>query len=742
MKRIGSLVILILLSISLAAQKKQYSSLVEALYAGSSLRGDGGPAGVRWMAGGESFSFTKREAGAQEIWVYHPDSQSEEKVFTSEGLTFPESEEAFRYRSFEWTADNSHMLFQTRFRPIWRYSGNADYYLWSLDQQSMQPVVEDAFTAEVSPDGTKVGYGKEGDLFVFDLASQTHRQLTFDGADKFYNGRFGWANEEEFGLVQAWEWSNDSRYIAFWQTDEREVPVYRLTDFEGQHPDYMEIPYPKVGDDPPRERLGVIDVETGEKKWLNLDPMGGYMPRIYWTSGEHTLAVVWMNRPQDHMKLYLIDVKSGEKQVILEERSDAWIDIFDFFAGELHLLYFPRETDSFFWVSDRDGYSHIYHYSYGGELLKQVTSGNFEVIGIKAIDPEREKLWYLSTEVSPLERNLYTVRFNGRKKERITGEPGNHRVDVSPSGAYFIDTYSDTETPSRTDLRSGNGKLVTRLAGNERTTAHLEEYAYAGRELFTFTASDGQKIDGYLVRPMDFDPSATYPLLLSVYGGPGSQGVFNSFESGGWTQYLAQQGFVVANINNRGNGGYGAGFEKVVHGQLGKWETRDFAEAALHLAEKPWIDRERIGIMGHSFGGFSAGTGLLKHPEVFRAGIVTAAITDHLNYDCILTEKYMGLYGDNREGYQESSMVQHAGGLEGKLLLVHSLMDDNVHPQNTFQFVRALIDSGKEFDLKIFPPGDHGVAWDMNSQIYLYTEYLRWLKENLMQAETEKEPAE
>ena len=230
---------------------------------------------------------------------------------------------------------------------------------------------------------------------------------------------------------------------------------------------------------------------------------------------------------------------------------------------------------------------------------------------------------------------------------------------------------------------------------------------------------------------MNFDPTKSYPLLMAVYGGPGSQGVYNTFEASGWNQYLAQQGYVIANINNRGNGGYGSAFEKVVYRQLGKWETHDFAEAALYLSQKPWIDRDRIGIMGHSYGAFSSGMSLLLHPDVFKSGIVTAAPTDQRNYDCILTEKNMGLYEGNEEGYKNSSMVAQAGKLEGKMLLVHSLMDDNVHPQNTFQFVTALIDAGKYFDLKIFPPGTHAVAYDMNSQLHLYNIYLDWLNENL-----------
>lgn len=731
MRRLTSFLLLILITLSVTAQKKRYTSLQEAMFAGMSLRGDRGPSGVEWIENSDQYSFTRSEQRTQQIWTYDIKTEAEVMVFSEGDFTFPDSEEAFKYRSFQWTRDYQYLLFQCNFERIWRNSGNADYYLYSLKDKSLKSITEGAFTAEVSPDGKKVGYGKDGDLFTFDLETGEHIQLTTDGADKFYNGRFGWANEEEFGLVQAWEWSNDSKYIAFWQSDEREVPVYKLTDFSGQHPEYMEIPYPKVGDNPPVERLGIINTENGEKEWLNFDPEGGYMPRIYWTSMENTLAVVWMNRAQDHLKLYLFDVVSGKKTMILEEKDDAWLDIFDFFAGEMHLFNFPEDMESFFWISDRDAYSHIYQYDYEGNVLGQVTSGAYDVVGIKAINPDKKTLYYLSCEVSPMDRKLYSVKFNGKGKKQLTTTPGNHRVNVAPEGKYFIDSYSDTKTPSTVDLREGNGKLIKNLAGHDRATAFLESHEYVQRELFSFVTSDGQKIDGYMIRPMNFDPQKSYPLLLAVYGGPGSQGVYNSFETSGWNQYLAQQGYVVANINNRGNGGYGSDFEKIVHKQLGKWETNDFAEAAEFLAKESWIDRDRIGIMGHSFGGFSAGMSLLLHPDVFKAGIVTAAISDHKNYDCVLTEKYMGLLDGNEEGYKNSSMVALAGNLEGKMMLVHSLMDDNVHPQNTFQLAKAMIDNGKSIDLKIYPPGTHGVAYDMKSRIFLYSEYLNWLNENL-----------
>jgi len=387
--------------------------------------------------------------------------------------------------------------------------------------------------------------------------------------------------------------------------------------------------------------------------------------------------------------------------------------------------------ESFFWISDRSGYSHIYQYDYKGKQLNQSTEGEYDVVSIKGIDSKKKMLHYLSCEISPMERNIFSGKFNGKSKKRITTAPGNHRVNMSPKGNYFIDSYSDISSPSSIDLRNGKGELITQLAGHDGATALLEAHEYAGKELFTFTTSDGQVIDGYIIKPMHFDSAKSYPLIMDVYGGPGAQGVYNTFETNGWHQWLAQNGYVIANINNRGNGGYGSAFEKCVYMHLGELETRDFAEAALFLSENTWVDRENIAIMGHSYGGFSAGISLLTHGDVFKAGIVASATANHLNYDNIYTERYMGLIDQNAEGYKQSSMITHAGQLEGEMMLVHGLMDDNVHPQNAFQLVKALIDNQKTIDLKIFPPGTHGLAYDMKSRIFLYSQYMDFFEKHL-----------
>lgn len=724
------LVVIAIITVPVHAQKKTYNNLREAMFSAGMLRGSSGPANVVWIKGGSQYSFTRFNQGVQEIWIHDIKSGEETIAFSASGMTFEDGSD-FRYRSFQWAGDYNYILFQTNFTPVWRYSGNADYYYYSTENKTLELLVEQAFTAEVSPDGTKLGYGKDGDLYMYTFSSGKTARFTDDATEHFYNGRWGWAYEEEFGLVQAWKWSHDSKYIAFWQSDERHVPIYKLTDFSGMHPEYMEVPYPKVGDPAPYVRLGVINTETGNKEWIDFDLQGGYIPRIYWTSEEDKLAIVYMNRPQNLLELYMADVLTGEKQLVYKETSDTWIDIFDFFANELDHFYFPEGMDAFFFVSEKDGWAHIYMISYDGGEIAQVTDGEFEVIGIKAIDPSKKTLYYVSTEESPLELNLYSIKFNGKSKKRITTAEGNHRVNVSPDGKYFFDQYSSVNAPSRAVLSSTDGKRTTDLTDNSRVDGFLEEHVYAPKELFSFTTSDGVELDGYLVKPIDFDPEKSYPLLLDIYGGPGSQGVYNTFGNNGWHQWLAQQGFVIASVNNRGNGGYGSAFEKIVHGQLGKIEAQDFVETATYLASKPWVDGERMAIRGHSYGGFMSSYTMVNHPGVFKASIVAAPNADHRLYDCILTERLMGLIEDNEEGYINSAVATHAGQLEGKMLLVHSLMDENVHPQHTFQLVRAFIDAGKDVDLRIYPPGDHGVAYDMVSYVLLMTQYTDFLMEHL-----------
>ena len=717
---------------TLAQEKQRYSSVKEALSKSSQLSGSNGPRNVNWIDDGNRYSYMKynEETENMEIRAYDPASEEDELIFNSANHTFPESDSTFEYSSFQWSDDSKYLVFQSNFRPVYRRSGISDYYLYSVEDGSLSLLVEDARTAELSPDGSKIGYERDGDLFVYDLEAQKETQLTNSAKKYFYNGRFGWVYEEEFGLAQAWVWSPDSKKIAYWQTDERHVNIFQMTDYSGQHPEYEKIPYPKVGDKNPKVKIGVINVESGKQQWMDT-PSDGYIPRIYWTADENKLATVHLNRAQNHLKLFFNDINNGDRRLVMQEQSDAWIDVFDFFAGIDHLFFFPKDSEEFFWISDRNGWSHIYRYGYDGTVKNQVTSGKWEVTYVHTVDYRNNRIYFTSTEESPLQRHLYSVNFSGRNKTKHTQVEGTHDISMGSNSKYYIDRYSNTSTPTQVELWSTmNGKLEV-LEDNASVDKFTEKHVYAPRELFSFTTSDGQKLDGYMIKPVDFDPDKEYPLVLNIYGGPSAQGVYNSWESGGWNQYLAQEGYVVVNVNNRGSGGYGSAFEKIVYKQLGKWEAKDFVETARYMGDKSWVDSSRMAIRGHSYGGYMTTYTMFNYPDVFEVGISTAPVTDWRFYDSIYTERYMGLLENNKDGYDQSSSITHAQNLKGNLLLSHSTMDENVHVQNTMQLLTELTGNGQEVDLQIFPPGAHGVAFNTASYYLLYTSYVEYLNRHL-----------
>jgi dipeptidyl-peptidase-4 len=725
---VGLAVILAWPALGQSSTKQRYANLQQALQAGRQLNGATGPRSVNWIEGGSKFSFID---GDNVIKTLSPKDQKEAVVFDGSQLTFPGTNKAFTYGSFQWSKDSRNILFQSNFRPVYRRSGISDYYVYSVADKSLKLVAKDAQTAELAPDGQKVGYERGGNLFVFDFATQKEIQLTNDAAPAFYNGRFGWAYEEEFGLAQAWEWSPDSKFIAFWQSDERNVPMYKLTDYKGFDEKYDSLPYPRVGDQNPTVRIGVIELTTTSKQWMKVDLAGGYIPRIYWTTQEGQLAVMHLNRKQNQMQLFMTNARTGEARQILEEKNNTWIDIFDFFADINHLLYFPAGVQEFYWVSDRDGYSHLYRYDYTGKLLNAVTNGKWEVTYVHHIDPKAKKVYFTSTEVSPTERHLFVADLDGKNKRRLTTVAGRHTVNFSPNGLYFIDRYSNLQTPTQVELRDTKGQLLKALETNKAVADYVANHAYAPKEITSFTTSDGQRIDISIIKPVDFDPAKKYPVVLDVYGGPGSQSVYNEFAVTSWHQWLAQTGYVVVGVNNRGSGGYGRDFEKVVYEKLGKFESLDFAETATYLAKQSWVDGNRIAIRGHSYGGYMSSYTMLTHPGVFKVSLVGAPVTDWRLYDSIYTERYMGLLPENDEKYKVSAVSPYAKNLAGKMFIAHSTMDENVHVRNTFQLVNALEDAGKDADLRIYPPGAHGVAYSAGTQLLLYQQYTTYLETNL-----------
>lgn len=695
-----------------------YSSVKEAMVAERNFSGNSGPANLNWIDGGTQFSYTFQSGNDNEIRKFNPETSKDELIFSNKEITFPGTTTPFTYIAFQWSKDSKFIVFQTNFRRIWRRSGVSDYYLYALESKKLVLVAKDARTAQLSPDGTKVGYERDGNMFLYNLKNFKNTQLTFDHKPFFYNGRFGWVYEEEFGLGQAWEWSPDSKYIAFWQTDESMVPIFKMTNYSGQHAEYSEIPYPKVGDPIPDVKIGIIDINNKTVKMMDVGSDKGYIPRLYWTANSGTLGVVHLNRKQNHLKLFFFDFATAKGRLIMEERSKTWIDLLDF-NGSMHYFFFPDNKQEFFWLSDRDGWSHIHRFDYNGKLINQVTKGNWEVSELKYVDVKSNTIYYTSTEAASLERQLYSIDMDGKNKQRLTSEVGTHQVNVSPNGHYFMDSYSNVTTPRQVILKSGKGKTVHVFQDNRQVGAFITKNYYAPKELFTFTTSEGVHLEGYIIKPKDFDPSKKYPMVMDVYGGPGAKFVTNSFGTSGWQTYMSQLGYVIVNVNNRGSGGYGRDFQKIVYRENGKYQAMDFVETAKYFTSLGWVDGNNIAIKGSSFGGLTSSFTMLKHPGVFKAAVVGAPITDWTLYDATYTERFMDVIEDNKEGYANTSAVALAGNLQGHMFLGHSSMDDNVHVQNSMQLVTALINVGKDIELKIYPPGGHSVTYNTISR-YLY----------------------
>ena len=717
-----------------AQQKIEYKSLKEALSSTKKLAGKSGPKDVNWIDDGNKYSYTTENTVTkkEEIRSFDPATGKDELIFNAQGMTFPDTSKSFNFSSFEWAKDSKHILFETNFRKIYRRSGISDYYVYSLADRTINIAAKNARTAELSPDGSMVGIERGGNMYVYNFAAKSETQLTNDAVKDIFNGHYDWVYEEEFGKAQAWNWSPDSKYIAYWQFDESDVPLITLTNYQGLHNVYEKIPIPQVGDPNPKVRIGVLDVKTHKNIWLDSGDRGDfYIPRIYWTSEPNTLAMIVMNRAQNDMKLYFFNVITGSHHLVMEEKNNTWVAIFNFYTGVNDLMFFPDKTKEFFWVSDRTGYYQIYRYDYDGKLLNQVTNGNWDVIKVLGINPETQTMYYTSAEASPLEEQLYSIKFDGSNEKRLSPAKGYHEFNLSPNSKYYIDAYSSISQPRQVELWLTGGKIIKKLEDNASVNDFINTHEYSPRELFSFKTSDGAKLDCSMVKPFHFDPSKKYPVVLSIYGGPESHSVYNSWEYSGWDEYLAQEGYIIVDVNNRGNANYGSQFEKVVYKQLGKWESNDFVETAHYLSTLPYVDSKNMAIMGTSYGGYSTIFTMLTHPGVFKVGIANSPVTDWRLYDDIYTERYMGLLNGNKEGYIKSDAITYADSLKGRLLLIHSTMDDNVHVQNTFQLITALTNAGKDADLRIYPMGAHGAAYNFQSFLLEHNDYIHYLNRYL-----------
>lgn len=641
-----------------------------------------------------------------------------------------------RFDGYTFSADESKLLLSTRTEPIYRYSSQSDFFVADLQANTVTRLHEGTKQryAHFSPDASKVAFVADNDLYVRDLRLDKTIRVTTDGQkNHVINGASDWVYEEEFELVRAFEWSPDGNKIAFLRFDESQVPEMTLDFYKGSvYPDEYAFKYPKVGEKNAVVTAWIHDLATGKTLEVNTGAAADdYLPRIDWTP-QGQLCLVWMNRHQNTLRLLLADAATGQCATLLEETSKYYI--------ELHNPVFLSDGSGFLWQSERSGFNHLYRFDMKGRLQNAVTQGPWDMTGFYGVDEKNDLVYFQTASESPMRRDIYQARLNGKGLRKISDTPGTHSAQFSKTFDYFIDTYSTLNSPPQFSVRDRKNKEIRVLETNDAVRAKQEEYGAIPAEFFSFETAQKVSLNGFMIRPTA-SPYANQklPVLMFVYGGPGSQQVLDQWKGANywWFQMLAQKGYVVACVDNRGTGGRGEEFQKMTYLNLGKYETQDQIEAAKYLGTLPFVDPGRVGIFGWSYGGYMSSLCMLKGKDVFKTGIAVAPVTNWKWYDSVYTERYMQTEQENPKGYAENSPVNFADQLEGNYLLVHGLTDDNVHFQHTAEMSNRLIAANKQFDTMIYPNNNHGIT-GKNARLHLYTLMTRFLDEKLKGKTEEK----
>lgn len=558
----------------------------------------------------------------------------------------------------------------------------------------------------LSPNGKFVAYTRDHNLYALEIDSGLERQLTDDGSDTIYNGWASWVYYEEIlgrgSRYAAFWWSPNSEMIAFLRFDDSPVPTFPLYRADGVHGELEIAYYPKSGDPNPYVKLGIYHLKEHKLVWVDIEEQADhYVAWPFWTRDNQQLFFQWMNRGQDNIKIYSADPQTGMKTEIYDEKQDSWVEFFED-------LYFFKDGSGFLLRSNKDGWAHLYYYDLKGNLKARLTGGEWRVRDVELVDEEHTAVYFRGTKENSTETDLYRVSLNGKSLKRLTKTEGNHRCMVSPGGKYFIDTYENIYQPSKIDLCSADGKLIRNL-GDEKTDM-LGEYGLGKVELFTIPSGDGYDLPAVWVLPPDFDESKKYPVLFQIYGGPAAPTVSNSYPSFNW-HYFAQNGIIVISVDHRCSGHFGKKSVSLMHRNLGKWEMNDLIAAVKWLRSKPFIDPDRIGITGGSYGGYTTCMALTYGADYFTHGVAQFSVTDWKLYDSVYTERYMDTPEENPKGYEFGSVMTHADKYKGYLLITHGTMDDNVHMQNTIQLIDKLEDLDKDFELMLYPNARHGVGY-------------------------------
>lgn len=604
--------------------------------------------------------------------------------------------------SFQWFPNSKDLLVATR----------GDLFIEHADGKCDQITKTeiDEEDPKLSPDGKLVAYRWKSNLYVIDLASKQTRQLTTDGTPTLLNGELDWVYPEELDIHTATWWSPDSKRLAYMQFDVADEFVYPQTDLLGLRAVSEPERYPQTGTPNANVRLGVVSPDGGPTRWMELgSTKDALLARIAWLSDSSQIAVERFNRLQNELDLLFCDTVSGAVHRVLHEESKTWINV----ADNLVLL---QSRPEFLWTSEASGFRHIYRYSNTGKLLGQLTSGDWEVTTIAAIDEPKQLVYYTSSETRPLESQLYSIGFSGGEHTRVTPEAGTHLIHANSMGSYYLDTYSSLTRPDETVVRASAGSENVVLEAADRSV--LNDFDIVPAEILHFKAPDGTAFYARLLKPAGLREGVKYPVIVDVYGGPGVQTVRNQWYGLDMDQVYAERGYVVWQLDNRGSNGRGHAFETPIFRELGKQEVADQRLGVEHLAGMGFADPKRVGISGWSYGGYMTIHSLLFAPDVFKVGVAGAPVTDWRNYDTIYTERYMGFPDQNKTGYDASSNVQNANRLQGKLLIVHNIEDDNVLFQNTMQMANALELAGKQYFLQLYPSKTHGVGGKLRKPMY------------------------
>jgi dipeptidyl-peptidase-4 len=733
-------VLLCLSAVAVAQQAapNQKALTIEAIFAPGSLTGRG-PEVVKWSPDSTKVSFIQRDDSGErgELWYVDLASGKKAVLVAADKLSAlappssrikdereRDNRQRYSVAAYHWAPDSKHLLFDA-LGQLWLYSVERGVAV------QLTSHADPAGDPKFSPDGSRISYVRKHNLYVRRVDGGKEKQLTKSASEDELNGEVDWVYAEELDVRSNYFWSPDGEHIAFLQMDEKPVPTFPITDFIPTHATLDMQKYPKAGDPNPIVRIGVVESGGGGVKWLKVgDPKekNFYIPRFGWVR-DGLLWVQMLNRAQNRLELYFVDTRSGQSQLMLSETSDAWVPVSD----DFRIL---QSGDRFLWSSWRDGHTHLYLYSFdkqeplngAAKLQRQLTSGDFEVFKVDGMDDEAGVVYFTANQGDARRRGLYSVRLDSAGFRRISPEPGSYSAEFAPDAKHYLITYSALMTPPHASACQVGGDCT--LVWQARP---LDEYGLVQPQFVDFTAEDGTVLHGLLLLPPGAQPGAKAPLILNPYGGPGAQTVRDAW---GGSRYLyhvlmARRGFAVLQVDNRGMGGRSRQFQAQLLRRFGEVELQDQLAALKQALERfPVLDGSRVGIWGWSYGGFLT-TYAMTHSGAFRAGVAVAPVTDWRLYDTIYTERYMGLPKENAEGYLNSSPVNAAKELRGRLLMAHGTSDDNVHLQNTVQMANKFIEAGKLFDVQLYPRKTHAIAGTAAS-VHLYTTMTQHFERYLM----------